>query len=424
MHSIKGLNPGFRILFTCFLVLAMIWSSQFISCSGASEQPQTQVYPDRSPLELARLVAERHIHKISPGEYSRGDWENVKSAKSPEGIQWNYPWGVTLYGMLRTGDVLNDNSLISFVKKHNRIAADQFAYLRWQRETFRKYADAAGMEELMILTELDHCGAMTAQVLEGVVRHDAKVTSEVDELLRIVADYISNGQSRLPDGTLWRPEREKTIWGDDLYMSCPFLVRYAEYSDDDSYLDDAVKQTLNMASYLQDEDGVWFHGYSVADSKDTGFKWGRANGWAMVSTAEVLSAMPEDHPQYDDVLTVLRKHIEGILPLQAPSGLWRQVLDNPDLWEETSCTAMFTYVISRAVNRGWIDASNLAVAERAIEGLNQKITEEGAILDVCQGTAIGYDLEFYKNRERPFDDDHGHGAVLLALTEYHLATQD
>lgn len=406
---------------TCFLFIA----GWFIfHCSKPVSKSQVKPYPDRSPKELMRIVANRQIRELDEGEYLRGDWNSVLKSKPPKGIHWNYPWGVALYGLLRVSEIIGDKDMESFVLTHNRIAADQFAYLLWQRETFGKYTNDAGMEELMILNELDHCGAMTSQFMEGILQHGSEVTPEMDTLAIIVADYITTGQSRLPDGTLWRPEREETIWADDLYMSCPFLVRYGEYSKDESYLNDAIKQTLNMASYLQDEDGVWFHGYAVKDKKDTGFKWGRANGWAMVSTAEVLSATPKDHPQYEDVLSVLKKHIEGIKKLQAPSGLWRQVLDNPDLWEETSCTAMFTYVISRAVNKGWIDESNLEVARKALTGLNQRITEEGAIIGVCQGTAIGYDLQFYINRKQPFDDNHGHGAVLLALTEFHLATEN
>lgn len=396
----------------------------FSACSLMIFCRKSDRLPDRSNKELMMLVAERQIHDLKPGEYLRGDWNTVLKSEPPEGIMWNYPWGVILYGLLRVSKIVEDNNMESFVLKHNRIAADQFAYLRWQRETFGMTTNQAGMEELMILNELDHCGAMASQFLEGILLHDSEVTQEMDALLKIVADYISQGQSRLPDGTLWRPERQETIWADDLYMSCPFLVRYSQYSKDDSYLNDAVKQTLNMASYLQDEDGIWFHGYGVKDKKVTGYKWGRANGWAMVSTAEVLSAMKVNHPEYQNVLSVLQRHIEGIKSLQSSSGLWRQVLDHPELWEETSCTAMFTYVISRAVNRGWIDKSNLLIAEKALKGLNQKITEEGAIIDVCQGTAIGYDLEFYKNRRRPFNDDHGIGALLLALTEFNLATQN
>lgn len=407
---------------TCFAFLFPA-CCLLLYCSKPESKSQAKTYPVRSTKELMRVVANRQIRKLEKGEYLRGSWNTVLKSKPPKGIQWNYPWGVTLSGLLRVSEILDDKDMESFVLTHNRFAADQFAYLRWQRETFGQYTNDAGMEELLILTELDHCGAMTSQFLEGILLHGVEVTSEMDSLLKIVADYISTGQSRLPDGTLWRPEREETIWADDLYMSCPFLVRYAEYSKDNSYLNDAVKQTLNMASYLQDSDGVWFHGYLVKDKKPSGYKWGRANGWAMVSTAEVLSAMPEDHPKYENVLSVLRRHIEGIKPLQAPSGLWHQVLDHSELWEETSCTAMFTYVISRAVNKGWIDKINLEVAQKALAGLNQKITEDGAILDVCQGTGIGYDLQFYEQRQRPFDDHHGQGAVLLALTELFLATQ-
>jgi unsaturated rhamnogalacturonyl hydrolase len=417
-------HPGIRL----FTATSLLGGRSFrISKYGRSDtmtqENLSKEHPVRSIGELLRVVATRQIRELEEGEYQRGDWNTVLKSKPPKGIQWDYPWGVTLYGLLRVSEVLDDKNLEAFVLEHNRIAADQFAYLRWQRDTFGQYTNPAGMEELMVLDRLDYCGAMTSQFLEGILCHNAKVTPEMDALLKVVADYISTGQSRLPDGTLWRPECDETIWADDLYMSCPFLVRYAEYSKDESYLNDAVKQTLNMASYLQDSDGVWFHGYSVTDKKPIGFKWGRANGWAMVSTAEVLSAMPKDHPENEKVLSVLRRHIQGVKRLQALSGLWHQVLDHPELWEETSCTAMFAYAISRAVNRGWIAKNNLDAAQKALGGLHQKITEDGAILDVCQGTGIGCDLAFYEQRGRPFDDHHGQGAVLLALTELFYAAQ-
>ncbi len=391
-----------------------------VSCSKPVTKP---ISFERSPKLLMKLVAERQLHELSDGDYIKGDWSDVQNSKTPGGVSWNYPWGVTLYGLLRTSTIINDSDMVSFVLQHNEIAAEQFAYLQWQREQFGDYVNDAGLRQLMILTKLDHCGAMTSQLLEGVLQYNAEVTPEMDALIKVVADYISSGQSRLPDGTLWRPERQETIWADDLYMSCPFLARYSHYVNDTTYLNDAAKQILNMASYLQDKDGVWFHGYAVAEKRVTGFKWGRANGWVMVATAEVLSLMSESHPQFQDVLTVLKKHINGIIPLQASSGRWHQVLDHPELWEETSCTSMFTYVISRAVRKGWIDDDYMEIADKAIKGLNKKITEDGAILDVCRGTSIGYDLNFYVNRSRPYDDHHGQGPMLLGLTEYVLAKE-
>ena len=121
------------------------------------------------------------------------------------------------------------------------------------------------------------------------------------------------------------------------------------------------------------------------------------------------------------MLDILRRQIEGIKPLQTPAGMWRQALDKPELWEETSCTAMFTYSIARAVNRGWINPANMDVARKAFEGLCQQVTPEGVVKGTCRGTNIGMDLDYYAKRERPDDDLHGRGPVMLAGAEILLA---
>src|SRR5262249_27186455 len=42
---------------------------------------------------------------------------------------------------------------------------------------------------------------------------------------------------------------------------------------------------------------------------------------------------------------------------------------------------------------------------------------EGVVKGTCQGTNIGKELDYYAKRERPDDDLHGRGVVLLAGTE-------
>ena len=78
---------------------------------------------------------------------------------------------------------------------------------------------------------------------------------------------------------------------------------------------------------------------------------------------------------------------------------------------------MFAYGIARAAHRGWIDASNLAIARRAFAGIAKNVTAEGGVNGTCQGTSIGTNLDFYINRPRPDDDLHGRGPVLLAGAE-------
>jgi unsaturated rhamnogalacturonyl hydrolase len=204
-------------------------------------------------------------------------------------------------------------------------------------------------------------------------------------------------------------------------MGGVFLVRWGIYNHDSKFIDDAASNIIHQAALTQDGDGLWFHGYFINEKQHAPFKWGRGNGWVTVTLVETLSAMDEKDPLRPQLLDILRKQIDGLKKIQAPDGMWRQILDNPDLWEETSCTAMFAYGIARAVNRGWIDPSNMAVARKAFAGISKKVSATGEVADTCHGTNIGGTVEFYANRPHDGDDPHGHGPVVLAGTEILMA---
>ncbi|HVS52999.1 MAG TPA: glycoside hydrolase family 88 protein [Opitutaceae bacterium] len=381
---------------------------------------------------MLRVVARHQLHPLKDGDYAPvATLAAADAARAPDGIAWSYPWGVTLYGLIRSTDATGDRAALDFALEHNRIVARYYAWLETVRQklsaddwnAFMRRSRVAG---LLRLGNLDSCGAMGVQTLEGILRHRDQMIPEQNAVVARIADWIANKQDRLPDGTFWRPEATNqsrfmdpgTIWIDDLYMGCPYLVRWAKFTGDDKFLHDAAQNVINMAARLQDTDGVWFHAYFVSAKKHNPWKWGRANGWAMVATVEILSALPENHPDREKLLEVFRRHVAGVKALQSESGVWHQVLDRRDLWEETSCTAMFAYSIARGVNRGWLPASDMAVARKAFAGICANyITPEGVVKGTCEGTNIGLDLEFYMNRRRPDDDLHGRGVVLLAGTE-------
>lgn len=386
---------------------------------------------DASIRAVIERVAHHHIHKLQNGQYPDvTSLEQAEKAREPQGIAWNYPWGVALYGMEHVADVTGDTTITHFVLKHNRICGRYYVWLESLRhklpdnKQLEEFLDRTKLREFMILDRLDYCGAMGSQMIEGILHTDARMTPDEKAMVDTIAVYISQKQARLSDSTLWRPKvMGGTIWADDLYMSCPFLVRWYEYTKDQKYIDDAAHQIINMAKRLQDTDGVWYHGYFVNKHERSPYKWGRANGWAMVATVEVLSALPNDNPNRGKLLEILRKQIKGIEKLQASDGMWHQVLDHPELWEETSCTAMFAYSIARAVNRGWIGASNMNIARKAFEGICHHVTPEGVVNGTCQGTGIGTTLQFYEDRKRPSDDMHGPGPVMLAGAEILIGSQ-
>jgi rhamnogalacturonyl hydrolase YesR len=386
----------------------------------------TNILENRSLEDLIKVVTYRQITEQKDGEYIKGDWDDVKISKRPQIEKMDYTLGVTMYGMQLAYGLLKDDKIVDYVNDFNHYTANYYQYLRWQKNRFGTVYTSRPIFKLWRLNMLDDCGAVGTSVLEAVLRHNCELTPQLKEMIDIIGNYVTKVQPRLPDGTFWRPKFQKVprIWADDLYMSIPFMVRWSEYTKDDSVLSDAAQQIINFAKYLQDEeDGVWFHGYFVKKKERSLYKWGRANGWVAVATVEVLSVLPKDHPKYPQVLDIFKKQIAGLKKYQDTDGLWHQVLDHPEqsFGTETSCSAQFVYAIARGIRRGWLDKSNTTVVEKAIKGLKLRISEEGGLYKVCKGTGIGENIEYYNNRATPYDDTHGKGLMLFALTEaYYL----
>ena len=398
-----------------------------IAAPAAAQAPPPAPSPDtRTIRDVVTSVAKYQLKPLADGDYKRGTWEEVQANKLPTGLTWTYQYGVILYGLLRATDGTGDKTFASFVADHNRKASAYASYLRWVDKTYGTshkegvdaLMEASRFRRFIRMDRLDFCGAMAHSMLESVLKHGVVPNEAETEILDYVADYIQNKQGRIEgEGVFFRPEAKDTLWIDDLYMSCPFLIRRAKQKNDPALLDDAARQVKGMAKRQQDADGLWLHAAWVKENRRSPYKWGRANGWAMVTTVEVLSAMPENHPDRAALIDILRKHVAGVKKLQKPSGLWAQVLDHPELWDETSCSAMFAYSIARGVRRGWLPKEDLEVARKAYAGVMRNVTPDGQVLEVSEGTGIGETLEFYRDRKRPVNDHHGPGPVMFAGAE-------
>ena len=348
---------------------------------------------------------------------------------------WKYQNGVLNLGLMKLSELTNDDKYKAHVQaKYDFILnSGNLDYFEKQYEAIstgkvegtisEEFAKLGGktmkasFNQLFRLKKLDDFGALGAALIE-VYKEDKKEI--YGEYIERFANYVKEEEYRLEDGTIVRPiPREYTIWGDDLYMAVPFMARYAALTDDKEMMDDAVFQVLRYFDYLFDEEkGLYFHCYFTELNTTGVAHWGRANGWVIVATVELLSLLPEDHPQRDQLIANLEKHIRGLAKYQSKSGCWRQLLDKPDSYTETSCTAMFIYGISKAINNGWIDKDYTSVVEYGWKGLLTKISDEYDVKDICKGTSIDPSLSFYYNRPALVNDRHGLATVLLAGTEY------
>jgi rhamnogalacturonyl hydrolase YesR len=327
---------------------------------------------------------------------------------------WRYWNGVLNIAMIKLGEALNEPAYAEFARKNIAFSFDNYRHFEDKYKGEGKWNYPFGQR--FIMEELDDCGAMGASVIE-VYRQDPqdRYRAYIDQ----AANHILTRQSRIEDGTLVRsfPHRW-TLWADDLYMGLSFMSRIGEFSGGARYFDGAAQQVINFHKYLfNEQSGLMYHcWYSEVNRPGVAF-WGRANGWAMVAQVDLLDRLPQNHPQRDSLLTLLRRHILGIARYQSGEGLWHQLLDKVDSYLETSCSAMFTYTIARAVNKGYIEPRYASIARRGWEGVQSKIRPDGQVEGVCTGTVVSDDLVHYYRRPAPLNDVHGIGTILLAGAE-------
>jgi unsaturated rhamnogalacturonyl hydrolase len=328
--------------------------------------------------------------------------------------EWQYPNGTVMLSLLDFASAVHDTSVSSFVRAYCTFTLDNLELFRKQYEQLHAFRGAD--HKLIRRGMLDDTGAPALPFAELFLRTRDQ---RLQPLVADMAEYVSKGQVRLADGTLCRYEKMPgTVWADDLFMAAPYLMRMGLITGDKKYFDDAAQQVLNFNKYLQDErTGLYRHGWYELDKRQSAVSWGRANGWVVWATSEVLRFLPTSHPLREKIIKIYRHHLKSIIAFQAPSGLWHQVLDRPDSFEETSCTAMYLIGLARGVRSGILDASFVPPLTRAWSGLQTRITNDGIVKDICRGTEMSDDIGFYFKRERFDNDPRGLGAVITACVE-------
>jgi rhamnogalacturonyl hydrolase YesR len=331
---------------------------------------------------------------------------------------WTYFTGVLQISLNELGKMTQEPKYKIFSSKNFEFFFKDYQYLKdyYVRLDQSRSRWKNPLSRVIDIIELDDCGVMGASLIE-LYRYDKKPVYE--EFLRRAENHIMKKQMRLADGTFARENPEHgTVWGDDLYMSVPFLARMGELTGNKVYFEEAVKQVILFNQHLYNEKvGLFWHCYYDDLKINGGTYWGRCNGWIMMATADLLRFLPSDHPQRGIITSLLFRQILNIAQYQSQSGLWHQILNKEDSYLETSCSAMFAYSIALAVNQGWINQRYKIIALNAWDGIKAQITKEGAITNICVGTGISDGVKYYYDRPTPYNDIHGLGAVILAGVE-------
>ncbi|HEV2134059.1 MAG TPA: glycoside hydrolase family 88 protein [Terracidiphilus sp.] len=210
-----------------------------------------------------------------------------------------------------------------------------------------------------------------------------------------------------PDGL----SHETRFWIDDMYMLTILQLQAYRATGDTKYLDRDAKEMVAYLDKLQRPSGLFYH------APDVPYYWGRGNGWVAAGMTEMLRTLPENDPMRPRIMKGYRRMMAALLRYQTSDGMWRQLIDDPQAWEESSGSGMFAFALITGVKNGWLPAEKYGpAARRAWMALVGFIDQNENVTNVCEGTNKKDDKEYYLERKRRTGDFHAQETVLWSAS--------
>ncbi|MGC9222585.1 MAG: glycoside hydrolase family 88/105 protein [Terracidiphilus sp.] len=341
-----------------------------VSIPLAAQQDDLSNWPaGRSPEQVGKALAEHFVvspHQHSPGTIFYGEVG-------------------TWYGALTFADLTHDTELRDkLIKKFEPLMP--------------------GGAEQALVPHRDHVD----DSIFGAVPLEIYIQTKDKKYLDYGLSFADRQwEDPLPDGL----SHETRFWIDDMYMLTILQLQAYRATGDRKYLDRDAREMVAYLDKLQQPNGLFYH------APDVPFFWGRGDGWVAAGMAEMLRTLPADHPDRARIMAGYKLMMAALLKYQAPDGMWRQLIDHPEAWEESSSSGMFTFALITGVKNGWLDAATYGPAARkawiAVTGF---IDQNNDVTNICEGTNKKDDLEYYLMRRRRTGDFHGQEPILWAAS--------
>jgi unsaturated rhamnogalacturonyl hydrolase len=209
---------------------------------------------------------------------------------------------------------------------------------------------------------------------------------------------------RTSEGGFWHKKiYEHQMWLDGIYMASPFLAQYAAEFNEPALFDDVANQILLIAKHTYNPaTGLYYHGWDESKTQkwanpETGQSpefWSRSIGWYMMAMVDVLDFLPENHPQREAIIDVLKNLSAALEKYQdKETELWYQVTDKggaPGNYLESSASAMFIYTWAKGAQKGYLASSYLEKAYSAYDNYIRQFirTNEDGTISVTSGCAV------------------------------------
>ena len=353
-----------------YTLAALALFAPAITVPLAAQQDYLSNWPaGRSPQEVGKALAEHFVvspHQHNPGTIFYGEVG-------------------TWYGALTFADLTHDTGLRDqLIKKFEPLMP-------------------GGSEEALV-PRRDHVDDSIFGIVPLEIYIQTKDKRYLDYGLSFADRQWENPQ---PDGL----SHETRFWIDDMYMLTILQLEAYRATGDRKYLDRDAQEMVAYLDKLQQPNGLFYH------APDVPFFWGRGDGWVAAGMAEMLRTLPADHPQRARIMAGYKLMMAALLKYQDSDGMWRQLIDHPEAWEESSSSGMFTFALITGVKNGWLDAATYGPAARkAWIALTGFIDQNSDVTSICEGTNRFNSLDYYLQRKRRTGDFHGQEPVLWAAS--------
>ncbi|MBI4219442.1 MAG: glycoside hydrolase family 88 protein [Chloroflexi bacterium] len=312
----------------------------------------------RSPLEVARPLADAYGHRLD---------------------QMIYTQGVSLSGRMRYQEIDKE-----YRDPTSEIRSLVEPYVSSARKAFGDRPEPP-----------NYCGAAWADELHARTG-DGRYRDFLLQAAKGAAEYV---RARSADAASFRVE--------DVFFISAILGRAYRIAAENEFLN-VMTGYLDLMCAQQQANGLFWH------AREAPFFWGRGNGFVALGLAEALAYLPPDHAVRERVLETHWRHVDAMADTQCPSGMLRQVLDFSGSYEEHSATCMFGYALASGMRNGWLERAKyesvLAMTWRAVA---ERIDAKGGVVSVCAGTGFQPDLRSYLDRPAISGHDDRGGALAL-----------
>lgn len=243
------------------------------------------------------------------------------------------------------------------------------------------------------------------------------------QVLRAAARMMKE-QNRSGEGLMvpsWVSKENDQVFIDMAFAVTPFMLYAGLIDHNESYIDMAVKETVDLFHILYDSktglihQGRGFNGKGSV-SQDC---WSRGNGWGTLALGSLAVDLPRNHLRRKEVESLIKQFYACVLKYQDSNGMWHQEMTDFNSYPESSGTGLLLYGMGKAIEAKILGKEYVKAFYKGLEGLAGYVSSEGSVGNACwsclcpnKGTK-----EDYRKHPTYLNDAHAFGPVVLAFSQ-------